>query len=73
MKRSANNPSYQLIDINALQVAINKFCATKRSMLTHIDEFFRICINEDTPTRLNKAVELRKKWEKEIEQYIFKK
>ena len=53
--------------MKALQITINKLCVTKRLVATYLDELFSICTDEDTPTRLNKAVKLRKKWEQESE------
>ena len=54
--------------MKALQITIYKLCVTKRLVTSYLDEFFSICTDEDTPTRPNKTVELRKKWKKENEE-----
>lgn len=60
-------PMYQLVDIIALEVAINKFFVTKSAMRTYLNEFSAACAEENKFSRLNKSVELRNKWQRDYE------
>ena len=64
--RICEKNTYQLINLAALQMAINKLCVTKRLVETYMNDFFNICLEEDTPTRLLKALDLRKNGKRNV-------
>ena len=60
--RQTNKSTYQLVNLQDLQVAINKICVTRSVVDTYLDEMSEICAIEDKFERTNHAISLKNKW-----------